>query len=97
MAEHAYLDHDWAERLVRAYGMDAFDMLAGAKDIADLGICFGGTLYAREVDWLRQHEWAVTADDILWRRSKLGLVLDDQAATRLTAWLASASPLTEVA
>ena len=97
MAEHAYLDHDWAERLVRAYGMDAFDMLAGAKDIADLGICFGGMLYAREVDWLRQDEWAVTADDILWRRSKLGLVLDDQAATRLTAWLANASPVTEVA
>ena len=97
MTEHAYLDRDWAERLVRAYGMDAFNMLAGTKDIDDLGVCFGGTLYAREVDWLRQHEWAMTADDILWRRSKLGLVLDENAAARLTSWLANASPVQDVA
>ena len=97
MTEHAYLHRDWAERLVRAYGMDAFNMLAGTKDIDDLGVCFGGTLYAREVDWLRQHEWAMTADDILWRRSKLGLVLDEDAAARLTSWLANASPVQDVA
>ena len=97
MTEHAYLHRDWAERLVRAYGMDAFNMLAGTKDIDDLGVCFGGTLYAREVDWLRQYEWAMTADDILWRRSKMGLVLDEDAAARLTSWLAHASPVQDVA
>ena len=40
---------------------------------ADLGRDFGGGLYAREVDWLMREEWAVDADDILWRRTKCGL------------------------
>ena len=41
--------------------------------MADLGLCFGGGLHEREVDYLTREEWAETAEDILWRRSKLGL------------------------
>ncbi|PPU18117.1 hypothetical protein, partial [Xanthomonas arboricola] len=41
-----------------------------------VGTHFGADLYQAEVDYLRAHEWAVTADDILWRRSKLGLRID---------------------
>jgi glycerol-3-phosphate dehydrogenase len=51
-------------------------MLAGAHAMADLGRDFGAGLTEREVEYMREHEWALTADDVLWRRSKLGLRLD---------------------
>jgi glycerol-3-phosphate dehydrogenase len=72
-AAHPFLDTAWAGRLIRAYGLDAFDMLHGATGIEDMGQAFGATLTAREVDWLCRNEWARTAEDICWRRSKLGL------------------------
>ena len=49
----------------------------GAKVAADLGQDFGATLTEREVDWLMTREFARSAQDILWRRSKLGLKFDD--------------------
>lgn len=72
-----------ARRLFRAYGTDAEKILDGARNAAELGPGFG-TLSAREISWLREREWAVTADDILWRRSKLGLHMTakDQDALR---------------
>lgn len=70
------------ERLARAYGTDARAILGDAKTPADLGQDFGAGLSAAEVDYLSDAEWARTAEDILWRRSKLGLHIDrsDQAA-----------------
>ena len=62
-----------ARRIVRAYGTLAADMLGDAREAADLGARFGGELTEREVDWLVRTEWARTAEDIVWRRSKLGL------------------------
>jgi glycerol-3-phosphate dehydrogenase len=85
---HPFLTAEWAARLIRAYGRDAFEMLRGADSIAALGTYFGGTLYAREVEWLRRREWAVTAEDILWRRSKLGLWFSDDQVEMLERWLA---------
>ncbi len=64
-----------ARRLVRAYGTRAAAMLHGTRNIADLGLWFGGDLNEAEVRFLREQEWAVTAEDILWRRTKLGLTL----------------------
>ena len=61
------------QTLARRHGAAARDVLTDAKNIADLGEDFGGTLYAREVDYFVRHEWARTADDILWRRTKAGL------------------------
>jgi len=71
-------------RLFKAYGTDAAKMLEGARFAADLGQFFG-PISEREVDYLKQNEWAETADDILWRRSKLGLHMkkDEQDALRL--------------
>ena len=63
------------ERLARAYGSAALEILGEARSQADLGIDFGATLSQREVDWLVAHEWAREVDDVLWRRSKLGLRL----------------------
>ena len=62
-----------AGRLVRAYGTEAAVMLEGARAAGDLGERFGWDLTEREVRWLAEREWARTAEDVLWRRSKLGL------------------------
>ena len=61
------------DRMIRSYGALTPDILADAADEAGLGEHIGAGLHAREVRWLMQHEWARTPDDILWRRSKLGL------------------------
>jgi len=70
-------------RMFRAYGTDAETMLGGARSLADMGRNFGW-LSEREIEWLKLQEWARSADDILWRRSKLGLHLsaEEQQALR---------------
>jgi glycerol-3-phosphate dehydrogenase len=88
MAKYPFLDERWAKRLIRAYGTDAKQMLNGATTLAHLGQDFGGTLTATEVDWLMEHEFACTAEDVLWRRSKLGLRQTDAAA--LDVYMAAA-------
>ncbi|HEV2552000.1 MAG TPA: glycerol-3-phosphate dehydrogenase [Stellaceae bacterium] len=73
VAEHPWLDRATAVRLAGNYGSLVRDLLAGAHRREDLGEDFGAGLAVREVDWLVNEEWARSADDILWRRSKLGL------------------------
>ena len=68
-----FLNEAHALRLVRAYGTRIDGILGQAKSYADLGIRFGADLTAAEVRYLMDKEWAVDADDVLWRRSKLGL------------------------
>lgn len=70
---YPFLTCDWAKRLVRSYGTDATSVLGRATTADDLGNAFTGTLTASEVNWLIDREFARTSDDILWRRSKLGL------------------------
>lgn len=84
-----FLGPRWAARLVRGYGTDAAAMLAGARSAADLGERFGWDLTEREVRWLMEREWALTAEDVLWRRTKLGLRLTADEAARLGAWMAA--------
>jgi glycerol-3-phosphate dehydrogenase len=84
-----FLEPARARRLVRAYGTEAATMLAGARQAADLGRNFGAGLTERELDWLIEREWAGTAEDVLWRRSKLGLRLGPAAAAELDAWMAA--------
>ena len=76
-----------ASRLVHAYGTRAAKLLASAKSMADLGHDFGATLTEREVRYLMANEWAVSAEDIVWRRSKLGLRLLAEQIVALDAWL----------
>ena len=82
LADYPQFDRAYLTRLSRLYGTCARKILGSAKSMADLGQHFGGTLTAREIDYLISSEWAKTADDILWRRTKLGLVLTE--AERLT-------------
>ena len=75
-------------RLVRAYGTLAMDMLGDARGAADMGRCIGADLTEREIDWLVRTEWARTGDDVLWRRSKLGLRLNATEVQVLEDYLA---------
>ena len=90
---HPFIGQDLAARLARSYGTRSHKILAGAKNIVDLGAHFGAGLYQREVEYLIQHEWARNAEDILWRRSKLGLHLTPPQRKQLAAWVAEHSAL----
>ncbi|UPG86345.1 glycerol-3-phosphate dehydrogenase [Luteibacter aegosomatis] len=78
--------HAW--RLAHSYGTRARDLLGEAAGLDALGEHFGADLYQAEVDYLVRHEWATEAEDILWRRSKLGLRVDPDGVRRLTDYLA---------
>ena len=69
----AFLPPALSLRLAHSYGTKVDLMLAGCTGMADLGRDFGGGLHQREVDYLVRYEWAQTAEDVLWRRSKVGL------------------------
>ncbi|MBY6163839.1 glycerol-3-phosphate dehydrogenase [Mameliella alba] len=87
-ARFDFLTEAWARRLVRAYGTEAASILGNAKTAADLGQDFGATLTAAEVSWLMTNEYAVTAQDVIWRRNKLGLRMTGQQEQELDAWMA---------
>ncbi|MEM6896003.1 MAG: glycerol-3-phosphate dehydrogenase [Pseudomonadota bacterium] len=96
-ADYAFLTERWATRLTRAYGTDAWDVLGDAETPSDLGEDFGATLTEREVRWLMAREFAATAEDILWRRSKLGLRLNEDEVAKLSQWVATAAKSREAA
>ena len=85
---YPFLSDATVRRLVRAYGTRTAEMLGDARGDADLGRCFGADLTEREVDWLIRTEWARTAADVLWRRSKLGLRLTATEVGALHEYLA---------
>jgi glycerol-3-phosphate dehydrogenase len=72
-SNYPWLPIELCSRYVRSYGTLTYQILSDAKVLADLGQHFGAGLYALEVDYLVAHEWACGVEDILWRRSKLGL------------------------
>lgn len=73
LARNGWLPVDIAKRWAVTYGSRVWQLLENVHGPEDLGQSLGGGLFAREVDYLAEHEWAVTAEDILWRRTKLGL------------------------
>lgn len=87
--QHAYpfLPPQQALRMARAYGTRLHHILDGARGLGALGRCIGGDLYEAEVEYLIEHEWAQTPEDILWRRSKLGLHISDTTRDNLAAYL----------
>ena len=74
-------------RYARAYGTKTHVLLDKAKGLEDLGLEIVPDLYSREIEYLQRYEWAVTAEDILWRRSKLGLHLPKTASQQLQGYL----------
>jgi glycerol-3-phosphate dehydrogenase len=86
-AAYPFLADAHARRLTRRYGTRASVLLGPAKSLADLGRRFGADLYEAEVRYLVQHEWAITAEDVLWRRSKRGLYLSRDEAAALDNYM----------
>ncbi len=86
-SNYGFLTESWAKRLIRAYGTDAWDVLGDAETVDDLGRDFGATLTEQEVNWLIANEYAVRGDDIIWRRSKLGLRLDEDQKQALAQYM----------
>jgi glycerol-3-phosphate dehydrogenase len=85
--DYPFLTPAHANRIAHAYGTRAQKMLGQATSLADLGESFGATLSAREVQYLMAYEWAVTADDVVWRRSKLGLRMTAAEIATLEDWM----------
>jgi glycerol-3-phosphate dehydrogenase len=84
---YPWLPPDMLTRLANAYGSRCYDLLQASGSLSDLGEYFGADLYESEVKFLMQTEWAMTLDDIIWRRSKLGLFLSAEKQTHLNNWL----------
>jgi glycerol-3-phosphate dehydrogenase len=75
-------------RMAHAYGTRLTEVLGDAQGAQDLGQHFGCGLHAAEVIYLIRQEWARSAEDVLWRRSKLGLHLTGEEQARLAQWFA---------
>jgi glycerol-3-phosphate dehydrogenase len=87
--DYPFLCHKWAERLVKAYGREAFVMLGSVHNEDELGVNFGASLTQKEVEWLIKEEFATSVEDILWRRTKLGLRLSDIEVKTLQDWMSN--------
>ncbi len=85
---HPWLPESVRQRYLGTYGTRSKDLLQHSQCLEDLGEHFGNGLYAREVDYLIEQEWAVTADDILWRRTKTGMEMPAIQVNRLSQYLA---------
>ncbi|WP_300014014.1 glycerol-3-phosphate dehydrogenase [uncultured Roseobacter sp.] len=85
--DFAFLTDFWSRRLVRAYGTEAWDVMAGAETEADMGQGFGASLTEREIRWLQKNEYARTAEDVVWRRNKLGLRLTKEQIAEVETFM----------
>ena len=86
--EYLWLDEKIIDRLARQFGTHTRMILAGAKSVTDLGADFGHGLFEAEVRYLAVNEWAKTAEDVLWRRTKLGIRFSDFEVKQLDEWMA---------
>ncbi|QJR16069.1 glycerol-3-phosphate dehydrogenase [Usitatibacter palustris] len=86
-AKYAELPREWVEAIVRRHGANTPVLLGSARKAEDLGKHFGAGLTQREVEYLRAEEWARTAEDVLWRRTKCGLHMDSAQRASVEAFL----------
>jgi glycerol-3-phosphate dehydrogenase len=87
IAEHPQLPAALLQRYARLYGTRARDLLVNATSIAGLGRCFGADLHEQEIEFLMRTEWARTGEDIVWRRTKLGLRLTPAEVTAVSDYV----------
>ena len=86
-AENSFLPDDLTLHYARLYGTRAPILLGSAQSLGDLGQHFGGLLYQAEIDYLKAHEWAQSAEDVLERRTKHGLILSAGQRLAVSAYL----------
>ena len=84
---YPWVPSELLNRWTHSYGTRIEILLAGCEELEDLGQCFGGLLYEAEITYLRHEEWAKTAEDILWRRTKLGMVMSESEQNRLNRYI----------
>ena len=89
--QYPFLSASHARRLVRSYGRRAQRVLGSASCLDDLGRQFGADLTEAEVRYLMDHEWAVSAEDVVWRRSKLGLRMSRAGIDELEVFMLRAA------
>jgi glycerol-3-phosphate dehydrogenase len=87
--DYPWLPEAVCSRYVRTFGTKTYDILGQATSVDDLGYRFAGTLYEKEVDYLIRHEWAISSEDILWRRTKQGLYATESDVSELDKYLAA--------
>ncbi len=87
-----WLGPDMLNRWLANYGSLSFEILGKARGLGDLGVKFGANLYQREVDYLCTEEWARTAEDVLWRRTKLGYVFSEKEKQSLANYINQSYP-----
>ena len=90
--DYAHKNYKWLEeetlfRLLKTYGTRTEHILIGCDKMTDLGTCFTQTLYQAEIDYLLKEEWATSCEDILWRRTKIGLTINDMEKKNLENYL----------
>ncbi|STX28768.1 glycerol-3-phosphate dehydrogenase [Legionella beliardensis] len=85
--KYSWLADDILKRLLKTYGTRLELILAHCNQLSDLGLNFGHGLFQREVDYLREQEWVIQVDDLLWRRTKLGINFDSVATEKLANYL----------
>lgn len=90
--QYAWLPQPLLQRLANAYGTRVHELLQGCSGVDDLGTDFGAGLTQREVEFLLREEWARSADDILWRRSKLGLYFNAEQHAQLESFVQTRLP-----
>lgn len=81
------ISKEHATRLVRTYGTCAHEMMRDIQTTEQLGTHFGHQLYSFEVDYLLSNEWAQSAEDVLWRRTRMGLFLDPEQTVQLENYI----------
>ena len=89
MRRWPFLSRSQARRLLHAYGLRMEQFLKNARDQDELGQCVAGDLTEAEVRYLVENEWAESADDVLWRRSKIGLLASKEQVAGLEQLMAS--------
>jgi glycerol-3-phosphate dehydrogenase len=88
-SKYSWLDAAIAKRWAITYGSRSWNLLEGMQGLSDMGEHIGSGLYSREVDYLCSQEWALDAQDILWRRTKLGLFTTAQEQEHLVQYMAT--------
>lgn len=88
----SWLPNRLALRLARTYGSQTEKIIGDAQSLSDLGQLFGHNLYEAELRYLVQHEWVITAEDALWRRTKLGMWLTQEEQLQVEQWLRRKEP-----
>lgn len=89
---YAFMERRHLLRMFRCYGTECANILGEARSLAELGQSFGAGLFEVELRWLIAHEFARTAEDVLWRRTKLGLHMNAAQTTAIETWM-KAHPL----